>query len=175
MDNMRTRRLLGIILPVVFVSAYHAVAQESGMPVAAEVPPVYSGGFFSVVLSSGFLGVLIWAAIFLWAIALLPIGIMSIVHTATLQSKRWPLATKLLLFGPAFLFVLGWLGFIQGVIGIGCTIACGSPDVAILALGISQSLYSVSGTLFLMHLYLVAFLISFVIMHFKHKQMDRDS
>ena len=173
---MKPSTLFRGILPFVLVAASRAIAQDSGAPAMAEVPPVYSGGFFSVVLSSGFLGVLIWAAIFLWAIALLPIGIISVVHAAQLRSKRWPLATKLLLFGPAFLFVLGWLGFIQGVIGFGCTIASAySPDIALLALNISQSLYSVSGTLFLIHLYLVVFLVSFVIMHFKQKHMDRDS
>ncbi|OGV59521.1 MAG: hypothetical protein A2498_02945 [Lentisphaerae bacterium RIFOXYC12_FULL_60_16] len=171
--------MLAVLSPALFV-AVQAVAQESGAPAAVEaaveVPPVCSGGFFSVVLSSGCLGVLIWAAIFVWAIALLPLGVLSIVHCATLRSRCWPLTTKVLLCGPVFLFVLGWLGFVQGLIGLGWTMAsASSPDIGLLAYNIAQSLFSVSGTLFLIHLYLVVFLISFVIMHFKHKQMDRDS
>lgn len=173
---MKHRKLLGTILTGFLVNTYHAIAQDSGALVAAEAPPMHCGGFFSVVLSSGFLGVLIWAAIFLWAIALLPIGLMSIVHAATLRSTRWPLATKLLLFGSVFLFILGWLGCVQGMIGYGCIIASAhSPDISLLALHISQSLYSVSATFFLIHLYLTVFLLSFVIIHFKLKQMERGS
>jgi hypothetical protein len=172
---MKHRNLMLAFLPVALVAVCQAVAQDAAAPVAAEVEPIQSGGFFNVILSRGPLGVLTWAAIFFWAIAVLPLGVLSIVHSANLKSKRWPLSTKLLLFGPVFLLVLGWIGVVQGLIGMFAGLASGAPDVGLFALAVSQSLYSLAGTLFLMQFYLFFFLISFVVIHFKHKQMDGDS
>lgn len=172
---MKKNKFLSGVLPIAILTASQTLAQEASAPIAAEMlPPASSGGFFSIVFSSGLLGVITWAAIFFWAIALFPIGIRSVIDSSKLQTKRWPLATKLLLFGPVFLLVLGWFGFVQGLIGFGCAISLGVPDVGVLALCISQTLYSISGTLFLMHFYLLFFLISFIIIHFKQKQMGKD-
>ena len=172
---MKHRDLISAILPLVLFVACQAVARDAGELVAAEVAPAQSGGFFSVILSRGLLGVLIWVAIFLWSIALLPLGVLSIVHCSSLRSKQWPLTTKLLLFGPVFLLVLGWIGVVQSLIGMFASLGSGAPDAALFALNISQSLYSLAGPLFLMQFYFLFFLISFVIIHFKHKQMDKDS
>ena len=154
------------------VAVCQAVAQDAAAPIAAGFEPIHSGGFFTVILSRGPLGVLTWAAIFFWAIALLPLGVLSIVHCSSLRSKRWPLTTKLLLFGPVFQLVLGWIGVVQSLIGMFASLGSGAPDAALFALNASQSFYSLAGTLFLMQFYLLFFLISFVIIHFKHKQMD---
>jgi hypothetical protein len=173
---MKQHRTLLAMLSTVLLAACQVFAQETGELVAAEVPPAtQSGSFFSVVFSGGLLGVLTWAAIFFWAIALLPLGVLSIVHCSSLRSKRWPLTTKLLLFGPVFQLVLGWIGVVQSLIGMFASLGSGAPDAALFALNASQSFYSLAGTLFLMQFYLLFFLISFVIIHFKHKQMDKDS
>ena len=74
-----------------------------------------------------------------------------------------------------FLLVLGWTGVAQGLIRMFAGLAGGAPDAALFALHASQSLYAIAGTLFLMQIYLVFFLISFVIIHFKHRRPGGDA
>lgn len=106
------------------------------------------------------------------------LGILSIVHCLTLRSKSWPLSTKLLLFGPVFLLALGWIGFVQLLIRIFESIAFDYGnylDIPLTATNVSRALYPLAGAFLLTHFYLLFFLFSFVIIHFKHKQMDADS
>ena len=173
---MKQHRTLLAMLSTVLLAACQVFAQESGEVIAAEVPPaIQSGTFFSVIFSSGLLGLLTWAAILFWAILLVPLGVRSIISSASLRSQQWPLSTKLLLFGPVFLMVLGWIGVAHFLIRMFSSFACGAPDVGLFAMNASQSLYSIAGTLFLMQFYLVFFMISFVIIHYKHKQIVENS
>ena len=175
-ENMMKRNLLFCALSaLVFLAAIPAIAQDSGTVAPEEMAASHSLGLIDVALSSGILGLLNWAGIFLWAVATMPLGILSIVHCATLQTRQWPLATKLLACGGVWVFVLGWTGLAQGSIWAFTTMATASSDTAMLALSIGQAFYSLSGALAVCQFYLLFFVVSIVIAHFKHRKLLKDS
>jgi hypothetical protein len=151
-----------------------AIAQDTGQLDAVGVPRAASGGFMTVVLSGGILGLLNWAGIFLWGMLAIPLGIVSIVHCANCRLRQLPITTKLLAVGAVWLFVLGWVGVAQGTVFAFSGLATGAPDVSILALSISQSVYSIAGALCVCQFYLFFLLISIVVVHFKHRKMIKD-
>jgi hypothetical protein len=172
---MKKHSLLPAVSCMIMLVACHAGAQDAVQVEAAPVPAYHSGGFMTVVLSGGILDILNWAGIFLWAFLGLPLGILSIVHCATLRVRQYPIATKLLIIGVVWLFVLGWVGVAQGTISAFSMLACGAPDVGVLALNISQAVYSIAGALAVCQHYLFFLLISMAIIHFKHKRMLENS
>ena len=168
---MKKPSLLLVATWLIMVVASRAVAQDVVSMGIATVPAPQSGGFMTVVLSGGPLGLLNWAGIFLWAILALPLGILSIVGCATLRVRQYPLATKLLIVGAVWLFVLGWVGVAQGTTSAFSMLGRGAPDVEVLAFGISQALFSVAGSLAVCQHYLFFIMISMVIIHFKHRKI----
>jgi len=168
---MKKSSLAIAALWVVLLVVGQGIAQESGEVVAVDASAPRSGGLMNVILSGGVVGILNWAGIFLWGILAFPLGILSAVHCATLRVRQYPLATKLLLVGGVWLFVLGWVGAAQGIIGAFSALACGAADAAVLAMGISQALYSVAAALFVCQHYLFFILISVAIAHFKYRKL----
>lgn len=161
-----SRTILLIAAALVLLATTPLFAQEVGTVAA---PP--SPTFFTVMLSSGLIGLLNWAGIFLWAFLTLPLGILSIINCANLRERQYPLATKLLIIGVVWLFILGWGGVAQGTLCAFSDLGRCAPDVGVLALGISQAVYSSAGALAVCQHYLFFLLISIVIIHFKHKTM----
>ena len=172
---MKRRSLLFTLSMAAVLAACNAFAQDSGELVAAEVPPPQSAGFFTVVASGGPLGLLNWVGIFLWAILGIPLGILSIVHCTTSRVRQWPLATKLLVIGGIWLLVLGWGGVAQSTISAFSNIASGPANAGLLALDISQAVYSIARALAVCQCYLFFLLISIVIIHFKHRKLLDDA
>lgn len=174
--SQKSKLLLIYAISVLFVFALQAYSQtETNISaVAGPVPPDAEGTFFDVIRCSGYLGVLIWAGIFLWGFASLPLGIISIVKCCRLSSSRWPLTLKMLILGSFWLFVLGWIGAAQGTIGAFTVVACGTPDVGVLALLTAQALYSLEFSLAFLLVSLLFISISVVIIHLKQINI-RDS
>lgn len=168
---MRQYHQLLVILPFILLTACHAVAEIIGFGDAQAIP-TESTTFFTLTSSHSHLGILIWLAIFFWAIALLPLGVISIVHCRSLDTTTWPLATKLLACAPLFLIVHGWLGAAHGLMRVFMTVSGPAPDLGLFTLETTHSLYSLVATLVLVLLYLTALLISFVIIHFRHKKIS---
>jgi hypothetical protein len=174
--QMKNYRALLTMFPIILLTACKVFAQDAGEFVVAPVPQVTLGGTcISLMFTTGLLGFLIWAAILFWAILLIPLGVRSLIASATLKSKQWPLSTKLLLFGPVFLLLLGFLGVAHFLIHMCASFTGGTPDIGMFWANAYKSLYSVAGSLFLIQFYLMFFMISFVIIHFKCRRMDGDS
>jgi len=173
-----TCMLVGIaLLLAVFAPAWGQEEYDmAGAHAAYAEPAVYSNGLGlgSVVMSSGFMGILIWLGMLFWAVAALPLGIVSVIHAATIKTRQLPLATKLLACGGIWVLLLGLLGAVQGAIyslSTLATMAAGAAASAILALNISQALYSVAAALFLCQGYLFLFVISIGVAHFRHRRL----
>jgi len=133
------------------------------------------GGFLSIVLGGGIIGILNWAGIFFWTFVALPLGLWSIVCNATLRTARTPLATKLLMCGAGWVFILGWVGAAQGTIGALSALGCGTPDVEMLAQNISQALFSVAGALTVCQAYVFFIVVSVVTGHARQRSMTEVS
>lgn len=170
---MKNYRSLYVISCIALFIASVTVAQEAGSLVeTAPVAAPRSISLLYVVFSGGLWGLLNWAGIFLWAILAVPLGILSIVQCINPCNRQYPLATKLIIIGIVWLFILGWVGVAQGVIfAFSSLSSSGAADPAALALCISQSLYSVATALTVCQLHLFFLLPSIVILHFKHKKM----
>ena len=167
-ENMKKVLLIAaLLLPVV------ALAQVGASAPAAYPEPSapLRGGFFSVMLSSGPLGLLNWSGIFFGVIAALPLGIMSVIHCATTRVQQAPLALKLLFLGLLSLFFLGCAGGAQGTIASFSHMSHSAADTNVLAMNISQALYSLAGAFTAALFYLFLITISVVTLHFKHKQL----
>ena len=165
-------RCLGVGLSaLILLTASPAMAQEA----AAQGPE--STSFLGVVFSSGLLGLLNWAGIFLWGLLALPLGILSVIHTTTTRRTQWPLATKLLVVGAVWVFVLGWVGGAQGTMYAFSTLAqleAGAMQQQLMAMSLAHALWSVAGALMVCQVYLFFLLISLVILHFKRRRREAD-
>jgi hypothetical protein len=172
-NQMEQYRTLLTMLPIILLAACKVLAQDTGPAVA---PPVVQislcDAYISLTFRTGLLGFLTSVAIQLWAILLIPLGVRSLIACATLKSKQWPLSTKLLLFGPVFLLLLVLIGVVHYLIYMFTHFCFGD---AMFWANEFQPLYFVAGSLFLMQFYLMFFLISFVIIHYKHKQIVENS
>ncbi len=128
-----------------------------------------------VVHSGGMTGLLTWLGLLFWGVLLLPLGILSVVHSATCRTRQWPLAAKGLGLGAAWVFVVGWAGFAQGAITTFFSIAMTSSAAAphVLADGTSQALFSLAAGLFLCQLYLLFLSVSIILVHFRHRTQVR--
>jgi hypothetical protein len=152
-----------VVLPIL------AFAQEAAEPMAASAPQ--GGGVFHVIRSGGPVGLLVWAGIIFWAVLALPLGVASVIQCATTRIRQFPLTTKLLAVGGVWLFVLGWVGVAQGTIGAFSSLATSAAAANVMAMGISQAVYSIAGALAVCQHYLFFLLISIVIAHFKHRKL----
>lgn len=167
-----------IITALFFVSVVGlAFAEQPGtlLRATAQTP---SGGFLDIVLSGGVYGLLNWAGIFLLGILALPLGVLSIIHSSTSRSPQWPLTTKLLPCVALWLFILGWVGVAQGIIHALSVVCCSSISSALMALvaiNSASALYSFVAALFFFQFYLLSFVVSLMILHFKHRRMSNDS
>jgi hypothetical protein len=148
------------------------VSDDMGTDLSIPVPMPQRQGFFHIVMSTGPLGIINWLGIFLWATATLPLAVLSIVHCSSTRSRQFPLATKLLICGAPCVFVLGCAGAAQATIGALGAMAMRSPDVGLLAVNVSQALYSIAGAFVICHVYLLFLAISLIIIHFKHKALE---
>jgi len=158
-----------LFFPVMVLAQQVAV----GDPGPAAHSPPSGPGFLTTISDPGPISTLIWLGIILLALASLPLGILSIIHCAKAQTLQWPLSTKLLICGGAWVFVVGLFGAVHGGIIAFATLACttaGAAQKAMLSINIAESLYSIAAALIAVQLYLVFFMISMIIIHFKHRK-----
>ncbi len=165
--------ILSISCLIMSLSLFAQEAVEASEPEAATCPTVT---FFDIVISSGIIGIGIWILIFsLTGVGFL-LGISAIISSATAKSKQIPLSVKLMPVGLVFIFLLGLLGAITGAIDSFASLAPGAAKAQILALALSQSLYSLSFSLFGSIEYIIFFGIALIVLHFRHKKiMNKNS
>jgi hypothetical protein len=147
-----------------------AIGQET-VPVKASPKPVTS--FLEVVTSHGLMGLLNWTGIFLFSLAAIPLGIVSVVQSTTRSIRQYPLSTKLLIMATIGVFILGLFGVAQGVICLYTEAANDTPDVESLALSMSFALFSMAAALVACLIDLLFLLISVIILHSKFRNMPK--
>jgi len=160
--------LFALLLPVA------TWAQQAAPPPGAIVSDHAGPGFLTMEVCGGPVGLPIWFGIFLWIIALLPLGLLSIVHCARLRVDQLPLATKLLICGIVWLFVLGLFGIAHGCIFAFATLSsttAGAAQQAMLALNIAESLYYLFAALIAIQVYLLFLAVSLIIFHSKRRKL----
>jgi hypothetical protein len=130
-------------------------------------------GFLRIVMCGGPVAILNWIGILFWAVAAVPLGILSIVHCSRTRVRQLPLATKLLACGGVWLFIIGLVGTVHGSIFAFATLSMtsGAAQSAMLALNIAEALYTLSAALFFVQLYLLLFVISIMVVHFSHRKI----
>lgn len=156
------------VILFLIVFANFAIAQEAAGEV--EQSSAISFSFFNIILSSGILGILVWAVI----LTMLPfasiLGIVSIICSVKSDGSKLPLSFKWLILSPLFYFFVGAVGVIIGVLSFGQVLAAeqGSPaSGAMIALGISSTLNTAIFTLLGMVPFFFFMLICMLILHFK--------
>ncbi len=170
-----------ITLPLILLALLadcQVFAQEQSASVATTIEStVYDD--FTVAVHFDRLGAITWGGILFWAIALLPIGIISIRHAATLQSKRWPLSSNMLLlglFGSTSLLALGQIRLTRTLADMHLNLVGGMPtDIGLLTHGLTNVTHAQTAVIIIMHCYLACLLISIAITHFKMKHMEKNS
>jgi len=165
--------LLALLLPV-GVSWAQLAMEPASAPAGMTVHDSYGPSMFQIIVACGPIGILIWLGIFSWAIALLPLGILSIVHCSNTRVHQLPLTTKLLIYGIVWLFVLGLFGVAHGGMFAFSTLACtaaGAAQQAMLAINIAEALYSIAAALSVVQMYLLFLTISIMVVHFRHRKI----
>jgi hypothetical protein len=167
---MKKQKLVMLVCYLTLLMASITIGQTTEH-VEATQKSTYS--FMDVVTSQGWLGFLIWAMIFLFGLAAIPLGIASIAQATTLRSRQYPFITKLLIKAIILIFILGLIGVAQGVINIFATLSKDTPDVTSLALSMSHALWSMFASITACISYIFFLLISILIIHFKFKNIPK--
>jgi len=124
----------------------------------------------AIAFKQGPMGLFHWIGIMFWGVAALPLGIRSVLSCTTSRVRQFPLATKLLACGAAWLFVIGWSAVAQGLVGAFSSLAGPPLDVGILSINISMVARTTAIALFACQLYLLLFVVSLVVLHFRQRR-----
>ena len=153
-----------------YCSLFAQATIETGEPEAVASQSVT---FFDIIMNSGFIGVIVWFFIFTLTGTGFLLGIWAIISSATVKSKQVPLSIKLLVTGIFLLFFFGLFGAVIGTVDsfAGLATATGPAKDQILALSISQVLYSLAFSLLGCIEYMFFLIMSIIILHYKHKKI----
>lgn len=152
------------IIVFLLLFANFAIAQET----VAE-PSSNIGSFFSIVLGTGIIGILIWLVIVTMFPCATILGIVSIIFCVKSDGSKLPFSFKWLIMSPLFYFLVGAVGVMYGVLlsWEGLAELENASAGARIANGIATSIDSAIYTLFGMVPFFFFILISMIILHFK--------
>ena len=172
---MSRRRIWAVFSTALWLMADFALAEDVRQAVAAEVQArtVPHSSWF-LIRDPGVLELLPWLGIVLWGVLAVPLGILSIVHSARSRVDRWPLATKLLVVGGVWVFILGLTGLVQELIYAFLSMAtaeAGAAASCMLASNIGRALYAMFAALCVCHVHLLFLLISVIVLHRKTRAL----